>query len=473
MQRVAQSALARDVGKCQADGRTGCEIDEKTRAAFIILDADQKPGEILAAAMWPPVPRGLNIWDHSALQLGAGARNASSGFAWRAGDADQVPGSTFKVVTSIAAADRVIAGDGEINKMVLGTVPPNELYRMLGLRPNAKYSEDEPNPRCEISAPRQPDDTDTLPVPLADGKTFRCLHNYHNSAFDSSHRCPGSNRFGLCEALMVSSNLYFAGLELRLDQSKVAAQQPDGRWTDRPGVNANLDLARAMRRLFPTDRYLDLLTGATRQPAGATPAGDDGPVAAPARLLAEPVMIAAARPAKPGDPRQLQVAQAGFGQAIQASPIAMASVFASVATQRIVRPHLLRRSGAAAPRDPEEGTPLFPSGNEGARRQMIGEIRNGLSAVVKNGTARKVFANSNLRDTVFGKSGTATVGSGDNLRFSLWFSGFTEPGRGSRLPRIAFVCMVTNQGGGDEETGAQVCGPMVRKVLEELERKPR
>jgi cell division protein FtsI/penicillin-binding protein 2 len=312
-----------------------------------------------------------------------------------------------------------------------------------------------------------------LPVPLADGKALFCLHNYHNSPFDSSHRCPGSNRFGLCEALMVSSNLYFAGLELRLDQSKVAVQQADGRWTDRPGVNPDIDLARAMRRLFPTDKYLDLLTGTTRQSSRVRLAGDDGPIAAPDRLLAEPVMIAAARPAKSGDPRQVQVALAGYGQSVTASPIAMASVFASVATQRIVRPHLLRRSGASAPRDPEEGRPLFPNGNEGTRRQMIGEIRNGLSAVVKNGTARKVFENSNLREVVFGKSGTATVGSGDTLRFSLWFSGFTEPRRGSHLPRIAFVCMVTNQGDGDEATGAQVCGPMVRKVLEELERKPR
>lgn len=470
MQRVAQSALARDIGSCEADGRTGCEVDE-TRAAFIILDADQKPGEILAAAMWPPVPRGLNIWDHAALQLGGGARNASSGFAWRAGDADQVPGSTFKVVTSIAAADRVIAGDSEIGKIVLGSVSSSELYRMLGLRPNEKYSKEEPNPRCETSGQRQPGDTDTLPVPLADGRNFRCLHNYQNSPFVSSHHCPGSNRFGVCEALMVSSNLYFAGLELRLDQSKVAAEQSDGRWVDRKSPSGELDLARAMKRIFPIDEPLDLLTGTKRQASPAKPATDDAPIAAPASLLAEPVIIAAARPAKPGDPRQLQVAQAGFGQAVTASPVSMASVFASVATQRIVRPHLLRRPDATVPRDPEEGTPLFATGNEATRRQMIGEIRNGLSAVVKVGTARGAFANSKLRDVLFGKSGTATVGSGANLRYSLWFSGFTERRLGN-LPRIAFVCMVTNQGGGDEETGAQVCAPIVRKVIEELERKP-
>jgi cell division protein FtsI/penicillin-binding protein 2 len=151
----------------------------------------------------------------------------------------------------------------------------------------------------------------------------------------------------------------------------------------------------------------------------------------------------------------------------------MASVAASVATGRIVRPHLVPQAERGPSDDPVEGEPLLnaPPEKQALADRLLREIRDGMGAVIRNqgGTSRSAFAKipAELRDSIFAKTGTAPVFGHSNSppdgRYASWLVGYVEPQAG--LPgfdqKIAFACRVAFT----PSYGGSVCGPVVRDFL--------
>jgi cell division protein FtsI/penicillin-binding protein 2 len=133
-------------------------------------------------------------------------------------------------------------------------------------------------------------------------------------------------------------------------------------------------------------------------------------------------------------------AAASIGQGrVQASPLGMAMVAATVAAGRWKAPRVVAEPAAESP--PAE-IPLDPTEAEYLRDMML--------AVVLDGTATGSLGG--LPGEVFAKTGTAEFGSGENLRTNAWIIGW----RGD----VAFCAFVEGGSG-----GGGVAGPIAASFL--------
>ncbi|WP_422373587.1 penicillin-binding transpeptidase domain-containing protein [Hoeflea sp.] len=151
----------------------------------------------------------------------------------------------------------------------------------------------------------------------------------------------------------------------------------------------------------------------------------------------------------------------------------MASIAASVATGRIVRPHVVSKAQRGAGTDPLEGEPILVTSpeNQALADQFLDEIRHGMAAVVRNagGTSRSAFAKvpENLRNSIYAKTGTAPVFTHGTAPadgpYAAWLVGYVDPVEG--LPgidrKLAFACRVAFS----PSYGGSVCGPIVRDFV--------
>lgn len=149
--------------------------------------------------------------------------------------------------------------------------------------------------------------------------------------------------------------------------------------------------------------------------------------------LGDPVAYGSVPP--PGDPVTKAADMIGQGT-VGMSPLAMASIAATVATGGFVQPAL--RSDAPRVRAARR----LPAGAGAALRAMMREV-------VTSGTARRTLGD--LPGGIRAKTGTAEAPGGDNG----WLMGY----RGD----LAFGCVV--EGGGH---GADSCGPLVRQFLQSV-----
>jgi Penicillin binding protein transpeptidase domain/NTF2-like N-terminal transpeptidase domain len=193
-------------------------------------------------------------------------------------------------------------------------------------------------------------------------------------------------------------------------------------------VNGNLSLTADFARSCNTafiglrDRLADgALTGQATAVFGLT-AWDIG--------LGEPVTYGDVPP--PGDSVTKAADMIGQGT-VAMSPLAMASVAATVATGRFTQPALVTAAARTRADRP------LPAGTASALRAMMRQV-------VTAGTARRALGD--LPGSVHAKTGTAEAPGGDNG----WLIGY----RGD----LAFGCLV--EGGGH---GADSCGPLVRDFL--------
>lgn len=473
------------------------------RVAVVLMDAGNDParrGEILATASWPNIEPGLATWDLAALDAGAPAHSPISGMAWRAVDVGATPGSSFKGVTSLAAIDAALgANDGMLGDLLLGRLKPDRAGRLLHL---AAEAGDAPpgRPTCiarngEQPAviafdddPKDPNKFGWLPVRDRAGDSFVCLGNAGEKVREpfvdallapqkSGCAAAGAPRLGLCEALITSSNLFFGGLAQLIDGPAVL--RPDG--TERLEELPDLAVARMARRLFPDN---GAAAGNRPVPAFDLLRGQLG--RSVPRLLADPIVVKAARSGSladgrpdPNVARRIEVAESGYGQAVQATTLAMATTYAGIATEHLVRPRLVPLDPARPDRvqDPAEGKSLLdvPPDKQALYRQLMGQLRRGLAGVVEPlGTAKDAFASSRLlrktgAEVLFAKTGTAIVGATEDGKalYSAWLVGWLEPAAGDER-RIAFACTVTPT----VKFGADACGPIMRQILEHLPRAP-
>jgi cell division protein FtsI/penicillin-binding protein 2 len=485
LQRQAREVLSEYI-RCNPHSRRAnpgaCE--EATRGTLVVMDADsgQTGGEILAAASWPQMSRGLGAWDLSALDAGEPSESPIAGNGWRAHDISSMAGSTFKAVTSLAALQRELdTGDTALSGILLGTMPINELERDLRIRRAENGWRTGP---CDSTTPAPPGTGNAVVVLNSQGHVIRCIGNARES--QTVGLLPGSiatyrhfcgdlpaNRFGLCEALAMSSNLYFSGLELYLDSPRLQ-QRPEP-----TSALPDLSIARMARRLLPDGLGEDAPPTARRRDF---PLVRGLSLRAP-RLGVSPFILPAeaARKDSTNGPRQLDLALNGIGQAVTATPVAMATVYASLGSRTIIRPTLVRLDTPRDQRgDPLEGQPVLtvPPGRQADYEKLMAQISRGLNGVTAVGTAachppqHCPFQWSSLppglRNSIFVKTGTATLSEeGENTVYSAWVVGWVDPPRdipSGITRRIAIACNVART----RDFGAAACAPIVGELIRQL-----
>lgn len=456
-----------------------CPKDKETcarRADLVIIDAEgDDAGNVLAVASLPQPQTGMSSWDIETLERSSPSRSPLAAYAWRNYDLRATPGSSFKLVTALTASQYVLDNDDEmLQRILLGEADPIEIADTFGIAATRPSFNGRCRPNYDI---RDPSKMNALPIQGARERIVFCIGNSASRAgvrsgissiletgVDSGCGDTRTLRAGMCEAVKRSSNLYFAGIAMYLDADKFL--DPETGYEHTRQID-DLLLAKTADRLFPSEIKADLKERKTVFDIL------DPNYPSTGRGQSSPLVVEAGLPVPNGEPRRLRLARGGIGLSVNASPLAMASVAASVATGKIVRPHMVDAQQRGPTNDPFEGEPVLVTtpDKQHLADEFLKEIRTGMAAVIRNrgGTSRSAFAKvpKELRDSVFAKTGTAPVFTGGNVpedgRYAAWLVGYVEPN--GNLPgidqRIAFACRVAFS----PSFGGSVCGPIVRDFL--------
>ncbi|MEN5082982.1 penicillin-binding transpeptidase domain-containing protein [Bosea sp. TWI1241] len=393
------------------------------RAVVVLMDAGDEPGSILALASWPDFVPGMHSWDIQALSTGRDSDSPLAGHGWRAGDVHTMPGSTFKLVTGLAG---ILASEEmpRLNDIILGRTPPAQQAQMFGIPGGGGLN--------------------------VDGVQ---ITNYGGAGFNvgilspAQTGCPDGGRgaqIGFCEALIKSSNLWFAGVALVMDGRKVGGRPTTV--AERTGTT----LARLTEHLYPIT-----------QPGKAVQPGIDltrGIVPGAQRLTGEALDLAVE---DKRNARRIDLVTNSYGQGVRATPVAMASIYGSLGARKVIRPRVLKPVDdvAEAPQT-GEGEPVIPGMDPRQAEVYLDAAQRGLFGVVNSpgGTAAGVMASlpPEVRRRIFGKTGTADTTDGMN---SAWFAGWMNDVAGRK--RVAFTCLVSHT----RETGGRACGRLMAGLL--------
>ena len=390
------------------------------QAGLVVLDAET--GAILAAAGAGNVPVDAANWREARdFDRTDPASSPLRLPAWQHdGGAERSPGSTFKIVSALGlerAAQRDPRLDGLLDGMPLGAI------NALAAQDGWAFRTDAP----------------TYPAAAPAAHAAARITNFRDQGLD---RRAQDGRLGVAQALTYSLNTWFAWTAELADRSLFGA--PAGGAPDlQPLAPSALDDARpivAMARRLGFGQPL-------RLDGGLLPA--DFPWSPWDALQATPAGI---------DPvhTRHELRQLAIGLRMQATPLQMALVAASVGEGRVVTPHLLARlDGRAAA--PSAGAPL------GVR---LDRIRAGLKGVVDAGTAAGAFRGADLdavRRGLSGKTGTAPLA--DGRLATVWFTGYLAPNTLPDQPhRLALAVFVSRS----EATGGEHAAPVAAAVLRAL-----
>jgi cell division protein FtsI/penicillin-binding protein 2 len=386
------------------------------QAGMVVLDA--ATGELLAAAgagtgkvdaaNWAEA-RDFDRIDPAASPLRLPAFQHDGG-------AERSPGSTFKIVSALGL-ELAAQQDARLEALLAGE-PLSAINAYAAARGYAFR-------------------TDAPTYPL-DGRAR--ITNFRDQGLD---RRAQDGRLGLQQALTYSLNTWFAWTGELSDRSLLG--RPDGGAPDlQPLTPAALDPVRpivAMARRLGFGQPL-------RLDGGLLPA--DYPWSAWDALQASPSGI---------DPvhTRHELRQMAIGLRMQATPLQMALVAASVGEGRVVSPRLLASLDGRAAR-------ASPGPALGVR---LDRIRAGMKGVVDAGTAAGAFRAPELaplRHGLYGKTGTAPIGDGDLA--TVWFTGWLEPGSlPGQTHRLAFAVFVSRS----EETGGAHAAPVAAAVLRAMQ----
>jgi cell division protein FtsI/penicillin-binding protein 2 len=401
------------------DGRRctgGAAAPAGRQAGMVLLDAST--GEVLAAAgagagrvdgaNWAEV-RDFDRIDPAASPLRLPAFQHDGG-------AERSPGSTFKIVSALGlelAAQKDPRLDALLDGQSLGEINRIAAARGYGFRTDA-------------------------PAYPVDGRAR--ITNFRDQGLD---RRAQDGRLGLQQALTYSLNTWFAWLGELSDRSLLG--RPDGGAPDvQPLSPAALDPVRpivAMARRLGFGQALRL---------------DGGLLPADYAWSAWDALQASASGIDPVHTRH-ELRQMAIGLRMQATPLQMALVAASVGEGRTVGPRLLASL---------DGQPAASSAGP-ALGVRLDRIRAGMKGVIDTGTAAGAFRAPELaplRRGLYGKTGTAPIGDGDLA--TVWFTGWLEPGS---LPgqshRLAFAVFVSRS----DETGGGHAAPVVASLLRAMQ----
>ena len=164
-------------------------------------------------------------------------------------------------------------------------------------------------------------------------------------------------------------------------------------------------------------------------------------------------------PWKPGSTLGLSIGQSE----LTVTPMQMVRVMAAIANQgSLVTPHLAASSGPAMVMNDDsvrnELAHPEPRPISGLHNSTLAHIHEGLTMVVHHprGTGYKTVRMSEV--TIAGKTGTAETSGGID---HAWFAGYVP----AEQPRIAFVVVLQNGGGGGKSAGP-VAHEFVKTLLE-------
>ncbi len=435
MQKIVQAEISQRVAKFASNEYRR----RNARGAIVLLDAGDDPetrGHVLAVGSVPEFKLNLHIWDMIALAEAGGVNNPLAGHGWRGTDAYSTPGSSFKTMTGLSAIEAAI-DNPDLQDMVLGAVTQQELTSLIRTSNN--------NVTVNGGAV----------VILARGKFVKTIGGVFAKALKptKSSKCPKeihANQISLCEALIVSSNPWFSGVNLYMDGTTA--------WKKEGGLNTAIN--RTIGRLFP------MLEPEDRRKAGCDKCLDLtwGVLPKATRVRVEPIDAPMVSNELPGS---TDIAHNSFGQGVRAAPMAMASLYATIASGMVTTPRELK-AAKISPWD-STGTPIMPTDNEFTKKALQ-NLRFGLYGVSNSpyGTARRVkFAPFK----VYAKTGTARAleslkGQSGRVPNAASFSGWVEP-HGNIKKRIAFVCWLSHMPvrGAD---GSRICAPAIRNVIEKI-----
>jgi cell division protein FtsW (lipid II flippase) len=373
LQRIAADELAAQVALAEAiHADAGLELhpgEGGLRGAVVVMDAVD--GRILAAASAGEEAEAADAW----------------GLAWFR------PGSTFKLVTALAAGEST---DAEVRALVDGDLPEGLLRGAPGSLAGARLA------RATPAGGRWSGDED---------RAIRL-----RSRLDNFRRDPLAPDTDLETALEHSYNVYFGYLALLLHRPLREG------WVETAIATPQGDLVplAAMARRLGFGQVLDLVPSEAEDRGRRVRAMVDDraqPVASGDALVGWTGRFPEGRMEDP------QIAACGVGQGeVAATPLQMARVIAAVANGgQLVHPTII------AAVDGQAVTP-DPATDLGLCADNIARVRRGLRRVVAHGTAATTFGDNPYQDRIWGKTGSAERATpGGGLVTDSWFVGVLEP----------------------------------------------
>ena len=400
--RLAQVTLS-DAGRALQPGPDGLA------GAVVALDA--VTGEILAAATTGSDRGAADAW----------------GLAWFH------PGSTFKIVTGLAA---VSSDEPGVQALLAGQVPAE--LQGKGSLAGARLA----------------------PVPAGGGRWARVqdepigvrsrLGNFHRDALAADT--------DLEAAYEQSYNVFFGYLALLLHRPLREGWAESG--IVDPAARQDLLPLAAMAHRLGFGQVVDLVPSSARREG----------------VRVSPVRDTRGRPVAAGDPlygwtgafpagvlTDPQMAACGVGQGeVYATPLQMARVVAVIANDgRLVHPSLIASVDGEATA-PDEPTPLdLPP-------QGLARVRRGLTRVISHGTAVTTFCDNPYRHLVLGKTGSAERPGPDGTHVvDSWFVGVIEPPASHPGDNpVALACVMPGAGLGGTHA-AEVVERLMRRIARE------
>lgn len=401
LQHIAQQALEKGIQTHQG------KRSQQRRAAVVMLHP--KTGQILAAANYPNPAAGSHWWDRKAISQLYPTLDPYRFNPWQGLDGNNTPGSTFKIVTALAAMQA--AKDNPQLENMLEGLRPEQYQASLGLNPASL--------QYQVGDMKKPVKTHSIHEANAPLFAGQC---------GKTERARG--KVGLAEATSKSLNNWFMHLGVLLDRSHI-------KQTGQPSI-----LLSTAEQLGFDQVYSLGATGLKHYQGNRQQRGD--------------VLNAfGGRLGLKEQPAVFMLANNSYGQGLSTTPLQIARLAATVATGKDRQPQLIQQIGNQRIK-PHKATTV--------RMPYRDALKMGMSAVVLTGTAKRKFDPS-LKCQVYGKTGTAEVEGGNN---SMWFMGWYEPE--PKRPELAFACMATHYP--NRVYGADVCAPIINDILLAWQKQP-
>ena len=228
----------------------------------------------------------FHLWDAQASLVGKPeGNNLMRRYGWREGDAENMPGSAFKLFTAVAAIDSAEHGNTAIQSYIAGR-PAKDVYSYLEIKSDA------PPVSCHNE---RGDGSETSVIPDRDPKRSYCIHNNEGESLTTAENVwklcdTQQGNINICGALAISSNIWFGKVASLVDENRLMQGSSGEERTD---AVRDLELRRAVQRLTQQNSKASqslLIYWNNYQPLS---------------LFLQPVQIEAENPTRTGDRREL------------------------------------------------------------------------------------------------------------------------------------------------------------------------
>lgn len=478
IQAAAVAAMGSAMAEPFAVGLKAADPFQRQRRGVLVV-TNPDTGAILASAVWPPPPSGLDLWSVNAHSYRNPADDPFAPLGWQGIDSGRAPGSTGKLAAA-AALLSAAPSQPRIDALVKGCAPlADGTLPCLGFRTGT----------TGYAVPPQGEKKEVRNFFIAGRGYQRAGDSIGPARLERAPECVGGARIaskslGLPQAVRDSVNVYFVrGAEL-LDAEEARRYDHAMRRIPKNApypAPPSLRLADGLKQLG-FDEAVDL-AGAARP--WLNERGGPGTSVLEAAPAYADIFDLLARPPFRADRVKWQeigavdtISRTAIGQQLYATPLQMARLAATLRGGGVPQPYLLAAwNGLALPPPPVRPLPATDLSPLAAGMKMVPET--GTAAGAKGFGRWAGTSAETARCHVYGKTGTAEVAvTGKHPHTTAWFVGWAEPqalailnaGAEAELRRpLAFACMVTH-GMGERRTGGGVCAPIVADFLERLAR---